>query len=124
MSQVLSRVVSKGWGSEYIWADEPEYCGKLLRFNKGAKFSMHFHMHKKETWFVLQGSVSINYIDTANAKMLSKVLCAGDSWLNLPGQPHQVMAHSEAVIIEVSTKDSVEDNYRVSPGDSQNANSN
>lgn len=124
MSQVFSRVVPKGWGSELIWADEPEYCGKLLRFNKGAKFSMHFHMHKKETWFVLQGSISINYIDTANAEMLSKVLNAGDSWLNLPGQPHQVTAHSETVIIEVSTQDSVEDNYRVSPGDSQNANSN
>jgi hypothetical protein len=33
--------------------------------------------------------------------------------------PHQVICLEEGVIIEVSTPDSVEDNYRVRKGDSQ-----
>ena len=35
--------VEKGWGSELIWATNDKYAGKLLRFNKDARFSMHFH---------------------------------------------------------------------------------
>jgi hypothetical protein len=33
--------------------------------------------------------------------------------------PHQLHCLEEGTIIEVSTPDSVEDNYRVRPGDSQ-----
>jgi hypothetical protein len=33
--------------------------------------------------------------------------------------PHQLICIEEGTIIEVSTPDSVEDNYRVLPGDSQ-----
>ena len=29
-----------------------EYCGKILRFNSGKKFSMHYHLEKKETWYI------------------------------------------------------------------------
>ena len=39
----LEGFVEKGWGHELIWATNDKYCGKLLKFNKGAKFSMHFH---------------------------------------------------------------------------------
>jgi hypothetical protein len=42
----LEGFVEKGWGHELIWATNDKYCGKLLKFNKGAKFSMHF-MHRK-----------------------------------------------------------------------------
>ena len=39
----LEGMVEKGWGHELIFATNDKYCGKLLNFNKGAKFSMHFH---------------------------------------------------------------------------------
>ena len=29
----LSGFVEKGWGSEFIWATNDKYCGKLLNFN-------------------------------------------------------------------------------------------
>ena len=32
--------VEKGWGKEIIFAREPAYCGKLLCFNKDAKFKI------------------------------------------------------------------------------------
>ena len=47
----LEGFVQKGWGHELIWATNDKYCGKLLKFNKGARFSMHFHAEKEETWF-------------------------------------------------------------------------
>lgn len=121
---MTTRTVEKGWGREVIWADEPEYCGKLLCFNKGARFSMHFHMQKKETWLVLAGLVQVSSIDTKTATEHSIILRQDDTWTNLPGQPHRILAITDATIIEVSTRDSVEDNYRIVPGDSQNANSN
>jgi hypothetical protein len=38
---------------------------------------------------------------------------------NAPLHPHQVICIEAGTILEVSTADSVEDNYRVLPGDSQ-----
>lgn len=113
--------VEKRWGGEVIFADEAEYAGKLLRFDKeNAKFSMHYHMIKKETWYVLDGVFKLNLIDTKNASRRSFVMKPGDTWINLPGQPHQLEClSSHGTILEVSTHDDPEDNYRIEPGDSQ-----
>jgi quercetin dioxygenase-like cupin family protein len=111
--------VEKGWGYELIWATNDKYCGKLLSFKEGAKFSMHFHREKDETWYVMNGKFELKYIDTKNAKLHSKILNVGDVWRNEPLLPHQLICLEKGAIVEVSTPDSVEDNYRVMPGDSQ-----
>jgi quercetin dioxygenase-like cupin family protein len=111
--------IEKGWGSELIWATNDKYCGKLLRFKKDSKFSMHFHSVKDETWYVLSGKFEVKYIMTQNAAVNSQILEVGSIWRNEPLEPHQVICLEEGTIIEVSTPDSVEDNYRVFPGDSQ-----
>ena len=117
----LTGTVEKGWGYEVIWATNDKYCGKILVFNKkGAKFSMHFHKDKDETWFVNNGKFMLNYIDTNTAQLYQKELKEGDTWHNPPLQPHQLVALEDgSSITEVSTPDSVEDNYRLMPGDSQ-----
>jgi quercetin dioxygenase-like cupin family protein len=115
----LDGIVKKGWGSEDIWATNDKYCGKMLHFEAGGRFSMHFHAVKDETWYVLEGSFLVKYIDTANASIHEKVLNVGDVWHNPPLLPHQLICLEEGTICEVSTPDSVEDNYRVMPGDSQ-----
>lgn len=115
----LEGFVEKGWGHELIWATNEKYCGKLLRFNKDAKFSMHFHSQKDETWYVLSGKFEVRYILTQDASMRSEILESGSVWRNEPLEPHQLVCLEEGTIIEVSTPDSVEDNYRVMPGDSQ-----
>ena len=117
----LEGFVAKGWGSENIWATNDKYCGKLLKFNQGAKFSMHFHAVKDETWYVLDGLFTVISIDTVNADQTTTVLKPGDTWRNKPMQPHQLICLEAGTIIEVSTADSVEDNYRVGKGDNQNA---
>lgn len=111
--------VEKGWGHELIFATNDLYCGKLLKFNEGAKFSMHFHATKDETWYVLGGSFIVKWIDTKDASEHQQELNEGDVWRNEPLLPHQVICIKEGTLIEVSTPDSVEDNYRVAKGDSQ-----
>ena len=115
----LEGFVKKGWGHELIWATNDKYCGKLMKFNKGAKFSMHFHAEKDESWYVLDGLFMIKFIETKNASLHEVTLKSGEVWRNRPLQPHQVICLEEGTIIEVSTPDSVQDNYRVLPGDSQ-----
>lgn len=115
----LQGAVPKGWGSEEIWASNDKYCGKLLNFKAGAKFSMHFHAQKDETWYVLDGRFIVECIDTTNASTYTKTLAKGDVWHNPPLLPHRLTCIEKGSIIEVSTPDSVEDNYRVLPGDSQ-----
>ena len=111
--------VQKGWGSELIFATNDKYCGKLLNFNEGAKFSMHFHAEKDETWYVLSGLFQVRFIETNDASQYDAILKPGAIWRNRPLQPHQLVCIEEGTIIEVSTPDSVEDNYRVGKGDSQ-----
>lgn len=116
----LSGLQKKGWGYELIWATTEQYCGKLMVFDRGgAKFSMHFHKEKDETWFVNSGRFLVKWIDTDTAKLNQRELKEGDTWHNPPLQPHQLIAVVPGTITEVSTADSVEDNYRVFPGDSQ-----
>jgi quercetin dioxygenase-like cupin family protein len=117
----LDGLVKKGWGHEYIFATNDKYCGKLLKFNAGGTFSMHFHDQKDETWLVIEGEFLVKYINTLNADLNEIVLKEGDTWRNEPLEPHQVICLKEGTIIEVSTPDSVEDNYRVWPGDSQSS---
>ncbi len=115
----LQGYVEKGWGHELIFATNDLYCGKILKFNKGAKFSMHFHKDKHETWLVLSGKFQVEFIDTTNAEAHMSELSEGNVWVNEPLLPHRLICLEEGSIIEVSTPDSVEDNYRVMPGDSQ-----
>lgn len=115
----LSGRVPKGWGSEEIWATNDQYCGKLMHFNTGARFSMHFHAEKEETWYVLSGKFIVRWINTVDASIKEQELDSGNTWHNEPLVPHQLICIEAGTIIEVSTPDSVEDNYRVMPGDSQ-----
>ena len=115
----LKGLVPKGWGSEYIWATNDRYCGKFMNFNAGARFSMHFHRDKEETWYVQSGRFIVRWIDTVTAELHEKELRDGMIWHNEPCKPHQLECIEAGTVLEVSTPDSVEDNYRVSKGDSQ-----
>ena len=116
----LDGVQEKGWGRELIWATNDKYCGKIMYFDhKGAKFSMHFHKDKDESWLVLNGEFDILTIDTKDASISKTRMKKMDSMRIKPCVPHQVICIEQGTIVEVSTPDSVEDNYRVAKGDSQ-----
>lgn len=118
---MVKRIIEKGWGREIIYADHPEYCGKLLVYdNQGSTSSMHFHKEKKESWYVLQGSFEYKTIDTLTGKINSVTIIEGDTCTNFPFTIHQLVAlEANSIIVETSTQDTVNDNYRVIPGDSQ-----
>jgi len=111
--------VDKGWGYELHIHNDNGYCGKILHFNKGAAFSMHFHMMKHETWYVASGLLKLKIINTLDASTIDYNLVKGDVVTINQGLPHQLWALEESEIFEVSTEDHVIDSYRVWKGDSQ-----
>lgn len=109
-------IVPKGWGKEIIFANNSEYCGKILCFDKGKKFSMHYHIKKKETWYVLSGSFILTFIDTEKGVFYNEIIQKGDIITNERGEPHQLEALEDAEIAEVSTQHFDEDSYRIWKG--------
>ena len=112
-----STIVEKGWGKEIIFVNNDEYCGKLLCFNKGKKFSMHYHLLKKETWYVSKGTFILVWIDIQNGLTYSEYLTIGDVITNERGEPHQLIALEDSEVFEVSTKHFDHDSYRIYKGD-------
>ena len=111
--------VPKGWGEELIIENNEMYCGKLLIFKKGCKFSMHYHLIKDETWYVDKGEFIYRWIDTDTAETIEQKLKVGDVVRQRVGQPHQLIALTDGTIFEVSTQHFDEDSYRVVKGDTQ-----
>jgi quercetin dioxygenase-like cupin family protein len=111
--------VPKAWGEEVIIHNDDGYCGKLLRFRKGGKFSMHFHSVKTETWYVNYGKFILTFIDTKIADRRTTTLVNGDIVHVEKNTPHQLEALEDGEIFEVSTPHSDEDSYRIEKGDSQ-----
>lgn len=109
----------KGWGEE-VWIDNrEEYCGKLLKFKAGASFSNHYHLLKRETFYLLKGKLSFQYFDLTNADVITKEINEGECIFIDSGIPHKVDALEDSVVVEVSTQHFEEDSYRVGKGDSQ-----
>jgi quercetin dioxygenase-like cupin family protein len=111
--------VPKGWGEELIIINNELYCGKLLIFKAGCKFSMHYHLLKDETWYVNSGEFVYKWINTETADLEVNLLKPGSIVRQKPGQPHQLVALTDGVIFEVSTQHFDSDSYRVWKGDSQ-----
>ena len=111
--------VPKGWGEELIIENNEMYCGKLLIFKKGCRFSMHYHLIKDETWYVDKGEFIYRWIDTESAETVEQKLKPGDVVRQRVGQPHQLIALTDGTVFEVSTQHFDEDSYRVVKGDTQ-----
>jgi quercetin dioxygenase-like cupin family protein len=112
-----SEIVPKGWGKEIVFVNNDEYCGKILSFNKGKKFSMHYHVLKKETWYVAKGKFLFNWIESNTGTINTEYLNVGDTVTNERGEAHQVEALEDSEIFEVSTKHYDSDSYRIWKGD-------
>ena len=107
--------VEKKWGYEMWIHNDNEYCGKLLVFTKNRnRFSMHYHIQKKESWYVQEGRFQFNYIDVENGKLKGTQLEKGQSVTIERGQPHQLIAlEDNSIVFEVCTEHFDEDSYRV-----------
>jgi mannose-6-phosphate isomerase-like protein (cupin superfamily) len=103
----------KNWGKE-IWVHNSSlYCGKILEINKDCFCSLHFHLKKTETWYVLSGSLIMDYFDLKNAERKKMELSEGFVVDIVPGVVHKLYAVEDSKIMEVSTQHFEEDSYRI-----------
>lgn len=89
-------VVKKVWGEEVILANEPEYCGKLLRIDAGMQCSLHCHHRKKETFYVQEGPI---FMQIGSARLTA---IRGERFTILPGTRHRFGSVHGGSMIEIS----------------------
>ena len=108
------KTVSKPWGREIWFADQPAYAGKVLEVKAGRRLSLQYHERKTETLYLLSGRVRLPFRPPSG----SAVPAAGDvgpadEHVWTPGQSvhipvrtvHRFEALEDSVLIEVSTPD-------------------
>jgi mannose-6-phosphate isomerase-like protein (cupin superfamily) len=107
--------IDKDWGHELWLANnhEHDYCGKILHIDAGHGSSMHFHMNKHETFYILKGQLELELLDTRDGTKSIVILDEGDGYEIEQGQPHKLVAGIDTDIVEISTFHRDEDSYRV-----------
>src|SRR5574337_1868854 len=114
--------VDKRLGFEELLFNTDRLCVKKLIIFPNASFSMHFHKDKQEVFYLIQGRIKIELIDTHNADVVKYILHPGESILINSLTPHKVtslITDDSSIIIEASTHHEDSDSYRVLPGDNQ-----
>jgi len=106
----------RAWGYEKWIENMDEYCGKVLVLEAGKRCSMHYHLKKMETMFLVSGRVDIRFRDPSNAEDYTVELRKGDSVRITRGQQHQIIAIEDSELIEFSTKHYEDDSHRVELG--------
>lgn len=102
-----STIVKKPWGAEIHIVNHNNYCLKYLIFFKSRQFSYHTHKLKRELWHCLYGKLECilgsNYF----------IMKQGDKIEITPNTVHQLQAIKNSILVEVSTRDYVEDSIRI-----------
>ena len=99
--------VPKIWGEEIWLTNIPMYCAKFLALKDGYQCSLHRHLRKTETFFVLEGTVNLEVQTDPDQKVLSTIrLKAGENYHLPTGVFHRFSTAEPggAIILEVSTK--------------------
>ena len=112
------KVTEAGWGSELEIHNGNGYCGRILNIERGQKSSLHYHLKKNETFYVLSGRISIDLRFDLHKE--SMILEEGDS-IDIPRFVlHRFKGLQDAKVLEISTEDKGEDDIvRVEEGSTQ-----
>lgn len=102
--QTKIQVIAKPWGEEIWFANQPEYVGKILRINKGHRYSLQYHERKTETQYLLKGKLRFMIGESENS-LKEVILEPGDKLDVYPNTIHRAEALEDAEILEVSTND-------------------
>ena len=112
------KYVEKGWGHEKWIVNKPEYCGKLLFFEKGNRCSWHFDKVKDEVFYIQSGLVMVYYSDDDEiANAFQTLLRPGDSFHVYIGLRHQIVALEDSEVFEFSMQHFDSDSHRILKGD-------
>lgn len=103
-------IVEKLWGQERILHNDRGYCMKELTINPGFKSSMHKHIVKEETFFVVAGIATIEFDDVVVE------LPPGNHVTIKPGRWHRFWTKSpKCIVVEASTEHYDDDVVRREP---------
>ena len=113
-----AKKVDKEWGYE-IWLannKDENYCAKILFIEKNKSTSMHYHIKKHETMYVLRGKLLIDGLAERHTQShkYSILVEQGQSVEIERGRAHKLIAHHEdLMIVEASTFHEDEDSHRL-----------
>jgi mannose-6-phosphate isomerase len=96
------RVVEKPWGREEVFAETPDYVGKILFIRQGEALSLQFHEVKDETLRVLDGRLEL-VLGPDLERLETHHLEAGAVFHVPPRMLHRMIATSDCSLLEVST---------------------
>jgi mannose-6-phosphate isomerase-like protein (cupin superfamily) len=117
------KIVPKLWGYE-IWIENNErYCGKHLCVSSNKWCSAHFHKDKKETFYVIDGELLLQYSSNTDQSIWSLgivdqiVLKKGESFTIDPYVVHRFSSNLniDCHFIEISSHHDDNDSYRIIP---------
>ena len=116
MKSFKPKKIKKEWGHE-IWLannEEENYCGKILYINGDWSTSMHCHRDKHETFYITQGDLRVETINTQTTETTEHIVKQGESFVVDRLVPHQLSpVNNEVEFIEISTFHRDEDSYRM-----------
>jgi mannose-6-phosphate isomerase len=98
----IGRRIHKPWGYELIWAETPQYVGKILHIERSGQLSYQYHERKIETVYVLAGIVQLE-VATSDGPRQTLRLQPGQSFHVPPGLRHRMTAIETCDILEAST---------------------
>jgi len=104
------RLIEKPWGMEEILEKNEKYMLKRLTMKKGYRCSIQYHNIKKETIYVLSGSLMVELnesIDGGYISTMKKIMLGPGEFLTIePKMVHRMSAVNEdCVYLESSTPD-------------------
>tara|TARA_B100000614_G_C14538149_1_gene489216 strand:- start:167 stop:532 length:366 start_codon:yes stop_codon:yes gene_type:complete len=110
------KIVGKSWGKEEWFANNEaeDYCGKVLTILKDQSTSMHYHADKHETFYVLEGTLQVDWIDTKEGIVNTTIIASGNAMEMPRNRPHKLIGKGGNVkLIEASTFHRDEDSFRI-----------
>lgn len=95
--------ISKPWGYELLLSPpESPITSKILHLNAGARFSLHYHEIKEETFTLINGQAKIIFGHSEDSLNEEEML-PNHGYFIPKGLIHRVAASSECDILESST---------------------
>lgn len=98
----IGRRVEKPWGYELIWAETPQYVGKILHIERAGQLSYQYHERKVETVYLLAGILDLEVATDGGPRQTLR-LRPGESFHLPPGLRHRMTAVETCDVLEAST---------------------
>ena len=98
----MMKRIDKPWGFEEIIEQNGNYVLKKLKMNAGHRCSIQYHERKRETVYLLSGTLKIYIGDTVN-NLDTIIMEPNDTFTIGPYKVHRMEAIKDSVYLEAST---------------------